>query len=354
MIIAGSSSLVLLMLVLGMLCRGLWANTFKAEGGKWRFELYCFDFAIGVLVAATIFAFTLGSLGFDGFSVMDDLRLAGKRQEAFAFIAGIVFNLGNMLQLGAVSISGLAVAFPIGMGFAIVLNVVWNYILNPGSGSPLLFTGAGVVLVSIILAVLAFREFSLAKLIAAAQQGKTKSTRKKVSLRAAAFSLAGGLMIGSVLPFVQGSQAGENGLGPYSIGLLFAIGVFLSTFVFNLFFMNLPVSGEPIEIHAWFSGKSLRGKLSRHLWGILGGILLYIGVIASLAADRVEGSARVSTGIGYALGQVGIVIAAFSGIVIWKEFEGADAKVKTYLALMLILLLIGIGTVSTASLASSF
>ena len=120
------------MLVLGMLCRGLWANTFKAERGKWRFELYCFDFAIGVLVAATIFAFTLGSLGFDGFSVMDDLRLAGKRQEAVAFIAGVVFNLGNMLELGAVSISGLAVAFPIGMGFALVLNVVWN--AHPESG----------------------------------------------------------------------------------------------------------------------------------------------------------------------------------------------------------------------------
>jgi glucose uptake protein len=254
-----------------------------------------------------------------------------------------------MLQLGAVSISGLAVAFPIGMGFALVLNVVWNSILNPESGSPLLFTGAAVVLVSIVPAVLAFREYSLAKLIAAAQLGKTKSTRKTVSLRAVGFSLAGGLMIGSVLPFIKMSQAGENGLGPYSIGVLFAIGVFFSTFVFNLFFMNLPVSGDPIEIQAWFTGKA-----DRHLWGILGGMLLYAGVIASLAADRVEGSARVSTGIGYALGQGGIVIAAVSGIVIWKEFEGADAKVKTYLALMLILLLIGIGTVSTASLASSF
>lgn len=349
MIIPGSSSVVLLMLVLGMLCRGLWANTFKAEAGKWRFELYCFDFAIGALVAASIFALTLGSLGFDGFSVMDDLRLAGKRQETVALIAGVIFNLGNMLALGAVSISGLAVAFPIGMGFALVMNVVWNAILNPGSGSPLLLTGAGVVLASIVLAALAFREYSLAKLIAAAQQGKTKSTRKKVSLRAVGFSLAAGLMIGSVLPFIQISQAGENGLGPYSIGLLFAIGIVLSTFVFNLFFMNLPVSGEPIEIRPWF-----RGKLNRHMWGILGGMLLYTGVIANLASDRVEGSARMSTGIGYALGQGGIIIAALSGIVIWKEFEGADAKVKTYLALMLILLLIGIGTVSTGSLASSF
>lgn len=349
MIIPGSSSIVLLMLVLGMLCRGFWANTFKAEGGKWRFELYCFDFAIGVLVAATIFAFTVGSLGFDGFSVMDDLRLAGKRQEAVAFIAGVVFNLGNMLLLGAVSISGLAVAFPIGMGFALVLNVIWNSILNPASSSGLPFTGAGVVLVSIVLAVLAFREHSLAKLVAAAQLGKTKSTKKTVSLKAVAFSLAAGLMIGSLLPLIQTSQAGENGLGPYSIGLLFAIGLFLSTFVFNLFFMNLPVSGEPIEIHEWF-----RGKLTRHMWGIVGGMIMYAGALASLAADRVEGSARVSAGVGYALGQGGIVIAAVCGIVIWKEFEGADAKVKTYLALMLILLLIGIGTVSTASLASSF
>ena len=312
MIIPGSSSIVLLMLVLGMICRGLWANTFKAERGKWRFELYCFDFAIGVLVAGTIFAFTLGSLGFDGFSVMDDLRLAGKRQEAAAFIAGVVFNLGNMLELGAVSISGLAVAFPIGMGFALVLNVVWNAILNPESGSPLLFTGAGVVLVSVVLAVLAFREYSLAKLIAAAQQGKTKSTRKQVSLKAVAFSVAAGLMIGSVLPFVQISQAGENGLGPYSIGLLFAIGVFLSTFVFNLFFMTLPVSGEPLEIHSWLRGRSFRDKLKRHMWGILGGMLLYTGALAQSGGGP---GGRFGEGIG------GDRLRAGAG---WHSYRGGE------------------------------
>src|ERR1700685_3654824 len=109
MILPGSYAAVLLLLFFGMLCWGTWANTFKATGDKWRYELYCFDFAFGLVLAAILLALTLGSLGFDGFSFADDLRLAGKRQDFFGFVAGAVFNLGNMLLLGAGSVAGMAV-----------------------------------------------------------------------------------------------------------------------------------------------------------------------------------------------------------------------------------------------------
>src|ERR1700688_3569246 len=121
MVLPGSYAAVLILLTLGMLGWGMWANAFKAGGSKWRFELFYFDFAIGIALAATVLALTAGSLGFDGFSFTDDLRLAGKRQDFFAFCAGLIFNLGNMLLLAAASIAGLTVAFPVAMGCAVIV-----------------------------------------------------------------------------------------------------------------------------------------------------------------------------------------------------------------------------------------
>ena len=164
MILPGSYFGVLTLLILGMLGWGLWANTFKATGNKWRFELFYFDFAVGVVIAAVILALTAGSLGFDGFSFTDDLRLAGKRQDLFGFMAGIIFNLGNMLLLGGVSMAGMAFAFPAGMGFALIVAACWNFALNPGGNALFLFTGVAVVVAAIVFDILAFKTWSSALL----------------------------------------------------------------------------------------------------------------------------------------------------------------------------------------------
>jgi glucose uptake protein len=342
MILPGSHTAVLIMLIVGMLAWGAWANLFKAAGGKWRFELFYFDFAVGLLLASVVLALTAGSLGFDGFSVRDDLQLAGKRQELWGFTAAVVFNLGNMLLLGAVSIAGMAVAFPAGMGCALVVAAFWNFALNPGGSAALLFAGAAVVAGAIVFDILAFRTWSADKAKAAqAESGKIrkrKSTAKSVFL-----SLAGGLLIGSFQPLIQLGREGENGLGPYSIGVMFAIGVIFSTFVFNLFFMNLPVQGKPIEIAEYFNA-----KLSRHGLGIVGGAVWYIGMIASLVGGRVEGSARVAAPVSFALEQSAIVIAALCGVFLWREYAGADTSVKVRLGLMFVLLLAGIGVMTAA------
>jgi glucose uptake protein len=141
------------------------------------------------------------------------------------------------------------------------------------------------------------------------------------------------------------ARAGENGLGPYSIGFIFAVGVFFSTFVFNLFFMNLPVKGEPADVTDYF-----RIRIRRHLTGILGGILWYAGGIAYFIGGRVEGAARVAPSASYALGQGATVVSILCGLLIWKEFAGADFTVKTWLGLMLVLFVLGIGLVSSAAL----
>jgi glucose uptake protein len=347
MILPGSYAAVLILLIAGMVGWGTWANLFKAAGGKWRFELFYFDFAIGVLLAAMLIALTAGSLGFDGFSFADDLRLAGKRQDLFGFVAGVVFNLGNMLLLGAVSITGMAVAFPAGMGCALIVAALWNFALNPGVNPILILTGAAVVAGSIVFDILAFKTWSAARLKAQAQAVTGKTKRRKSTLKGVFISLVGGLLLGSFAPLIEMGRAGENGLGPYSIGFIFAVGVVFSTFVFNLFLMNLPLQGQPIEMAEYF-----RVKLQRHGLGILGGILWYVGLIASLVGGRVEGAARVGAPIGYALAQGGIVIAALCGLFLWRELPDANSSVRIRLGLMFLLLLTGIG-VLTAGVATA-
>lgn len=346
MILPGSYTAALILLVAGMLGSGLWANLFKAAGGKWRFELFYFDFAIGLLVASAIIALTAGSLGFDGFSFSDDLRLAGKRHDLWAFAAGTIFNLGNMLLLSAVSITGMALAFPAGMGCALIVAALWNFALNPGGNTALTLVGVIVLVGAIVFAVLSYRSWSAAVVLRAQAEGATaKPRRRKSSSKAVLLSLAGGVMLGSFALLIQMGSAGENGLGPYSLGFIFAIGVVFSTFVFNLFFMNLPVQGKPVEIRDYF-----RANLPRHALGVLGGAIWYVGLIASLIAARAEGAAHVGPKVGYALEQGGVVIAALCGLFLWREYQGGDGSVRVRVGLMFVLLMAGIG-VMTAGVA---
>ena len=148
MILPQTYGAALFLMLLSMVCWGSWANTYKLAG-RWRFELFYFDYAFGVLLAAVLFAFTAGSLGYDGFSFMDDLMHAGKRQWMFGFIGGVVFNLANMLLVAAISLAGLAVAFPVGIGTALVIGVVWNYAINPQGNAMVLFAGCAVIVVAI-------------------------------------------------------------------------------------------------------------------------------------------------------------------------------------------------------------
>ena len=178
MILPGSYAASLFLLLLSMLCWGSWANTFKLTGTKWRFELFYFDFAIGVFVCSIIAGLTFGSLGWDGFQFMDDLKLAGRRQDVFAFAAGIVFNLANMLLVAAISVAGMAVAFPVGIGLALVIGVIWSFIIRPVGSPVLLAAGCAAIVGAIVVDALAYRFFSLQKLMAAVQQGKRKSTKK--------------------------------------------------------------------------------------------------------------------------------------------------------------------------------
>jgi glucose uptake protein len=324
----------LLLSILSMICWGSWANTFKLTK-KWRFELFYFDYAFGVLAAALIAAFTFGSMG-NELSFSDNLLITGKRQMAMGMAAGGIFNLANMLLVAAISISGLAVAFPVGIGLALVIGVIWNYILRPAGSPALLFGGAAVVIVAIVVDALAYRNHAVSSAKGVA----------KFSVKGLVLSLVSGVLMGSFYPLVEMSRAGEIGLGPYTAAVMFAIGVVITTFVFNLYFMNLPVEGEPVAFGDYF-----RGGIKNHLLGLVGGIVWCSGAIANFTASSAPPEVNVSPAMSYALGQGATMISALWGLLVWKEFAGANSYVKMLLTVMIVLFLLGLGMVSVAPLS---
>jgi glucose uptake protein len=340
----------LILIVLSMICWGSWANTFKLAG-KWRFELFYYDYSLGVLLAAIIAAYTFGSMG-DDLSFSDNLIVAGKRNMAWAVAGGVVFNLANMLLVAAISVAGLAVAFPIGIGLALVVGVVWNYFLNP-QGNPILLT-VGVVLVvgAIVVDALAYASHAGAKTPASAPAGKGKlKTPPKAGgagLKGISLSLISGALMGSFYPLVEmGKGAGVDtaGLGPYAVAFMFALGVFFSTFIFNLYFLNLPVQGEPLSMFTYF-----QGTLKQHALGIAGGLLWCTGAIANFTAASAPKSVEVGPAVSYAIGQGATMVSALWGLLVWKEFAGANPRVRLMLGAMLLLFIGGLVLVSIAPL----
>ena len=341
MIVPATYNSALLLIILSMICWGSWANTFKLAG-KWRFELFYYDYSLGVLLAAIVAAFTFGSMGSD-LSFSDNMLIALRRNMAYAAVAGVVFNLANMLLVAAISVAGMSVAFPIGIGLALVVGVIWNYILNPQGNVILLAIGVALVAAAIIVDALAYRAHSAT--------GSTSKKKTAVGPKGILLSLVSGLLMGSFYPLVEMAKGGgpdNAGLGPYAVAFLFAIGVFISTFIFNLYFLNLPVQGTALSMFDYF-----KGSLNQHALGVLGGVIWCTGAIANFVAASAPKTVQVGPAISYAVGQGATMVSALWGLLVWKEFAGATGKVRVLLMLMLVLFLAGLIIVSIAPLYSS-
>lgn len=353
----------LLLAILTMICWGSWANTLKMTG-KWRFELFYFDYAFGVLLASVIAGFTIGMVevfvpdsSTMHFTFVDNLSVSPKRAMVYALAGGAVFNLANMLLVAAISVAGMSIAFPVGIGLALIEGVILNYILKPAGNPFLLFGGAFVVLLAIIAASVAYRAHAAVKRaaeasvtapneLAAKNIRATRGARRGPSpWKGVILSLTAGLLMGLFYPLLQMSTMGDLGLGPYAAGFLFSVGVFITTPPYNLFFMNLPVEGEPVRFTEYF-----RGGFKLHLWGWIGGIIWAIGLISNLAAASAPSSVNLGPAISYALGQGATLISTLWGLLVWKEFAGAEAPVKSRIAVMLVLFTAGLAMLSIAPL----
>ena len=333
MFIVDNYTLAIVFCFITMLCWGSWGNTQKLAGKTWRYELYYWDYVIGVLLLSIIFAFTLGSIGESGRDFLTDIRQAGNANIWSAFIGGIVFNAANILLSTAIAIAGMSVAFPVGIGLALVLGVIINYI-GSQKGDPLfLFLGVGLVTVAIILNALAYK--------------KSSAGKQKVSTKGILVSILAGVLMSFFYRFIARSMDLDNFVNPapgkmtpYTAVVIFSLGVFISNFLFNTVLMRKPISGEPTGYKAYF-----KGKLPIHLVGILGGIIWGIGNSLNLIAAGKAGAA-----VSYGLGQGATLVAALWGVFIWKEFKSAPKGTNLMLTIMFLLFVSGIISIIYAGL----
>jgi len=331
MFIVNNYSLAVFFCVITMLCWGSWGNTQKLAGKTWRYELFYWDYVIGILLFSLLSAFTLGSFGTEGRSFISDLCQAEWGNIGSAFLGGIIFNAANILLSAAISIAGMSVAFPVGVGLALVLGVLINY-MGAAKGDPaLLFCGVGLVTVAIILNAFAYK--------------KLTAITKKVSSKGIVIALIAGLLMSFFYRFVAASMDLDNFVSPaagkmtpYTAMFIFACGILVSNFVFNTIVMKKPFEGEPVKYSSYF-----KGGFNIHWVGILGGLIWGLGNAFNLIAAGKAGAA-----ISYGLGQGATLVSAFWGVVIWKEFKDAPEGTNKYLYAMFALFFFGIGLIIAA------
>lgn len=324
MFIVNSYALAIIFCFITMLCWGSWGNTQKLAGKSWRFELFYWDYVLGILIFSLLLGFTLGSIGEDGRSFIEDIGQAKPGNIFNAILGGIIFNASNILLVAAMAIAGMAVAFPVGVGIALALGVIINYVFTPKGDPVILFTGLALIVAAIIIDAVAYKKHS--------------TSMQRVSQKGILLSVAAGVLMSLFYRFVASSmvtdfatpEAGK--LTPYSALLFFALGVVISNLLFNYIMMKKPIEGNPLTFSDY-----KKGTLKVHLTGILGGLIWNLGMAMSILASDKAGFA-----ISYGLGQGATLVAALWGVFIWKEFKGANKTVNTLILLMFLAYLAGL------------
>ncbi len=324
MVLIQNYALAVFLCAVAMVCWGSWQNTQNLIGKAWRFELYYWDFSIGIFLFALLMAFTFGSMGSQGRSFIADLRQADAGNLLSAAIGGVIWNLGTLLLVAAISVAGMSVAFPIGGGIGWTLGILINYIGKPEGNPVILFSGTAFIVVAILLSMQSYR--------------KLASHQKKPTLKGILLSLLAGLCIAFFYRFVASSLATDfspadtGKISSYTAVVFFSLGALICTAVLNPLFMARPVQGEPVKMDGW-----LKGGSRAHLLGMLGGVIWCLGNSVSFMA---VGSA--SPAISYGLSNSAPVVAALWGIFVWKEFKDAPRGTYFLLSLMFGCYLIGL------------
>lgn len=327
MFVPHALGIALLMMITSAICWGSWANTYKGIK-NYRFELFYWDYAIGIFLISLLLAFTMGSTSNDAASFLNNIRAADRANFYYALAGGAVFNLANLLLVAGIDMAGLAIAFPVSIGIALVVGVVSSYILQPKGNAGMLAAGVVCAVIAVILDGKAY--------------GSLKKVAGSVSRKSIVVCIISGILMGLWAPFVTHAMTQGNTLGPYSIGVLLTLGALLSCFIWNIYFMKNPLVGEPVNFSGFF-----RGPASGHVLGVLGGVIWGTGTVFNLAAANFTGVA-----ISYAIGQSAPMVAALWGVLAWREFQGANRQAKTFLALMFLFYVLAILLVAKANTAS--
>jgi glucose uptake protein len=327
MFVPHSFTLALLMMITSAVCWGSWANTYKGVR-NYRFELFYWDYALGIFLISVILALTMGTTSGDPASFLNNVRTADLSNVVSTLLGGAIFNLANLLLVAGIDMAGLAVAFPVSIGIALVVGVVSSYILQPTGNAGMLAAGVVCAVIAVVLDGKAY--------------GNLSKTNRSISKKSIVICIISGVLMGLWAPFVTRSMTQGNTLGPYSVAVFLTLGALLSCFVWNVYFMNKPLVGEPVHFGDFF-----RGPAMGHFLGLLGGCIWGLGMVFNLVAAKFSGVA-----ISYAIGQSAPMVAALWGVLAWKEFQGANSRAKTYLGLMFLFYLLAILLVAHANTAS--
>jgi glucose uptake protein len=321
----------LLLMILTMLCWGSWANTLKLCPG-YRFQLFYWDYALGLAAGAVFWGLTAGSHGSAGTPFLPDIVEARAGAILFAALGGIIFNIANLLLVAAIDVAGLAVAFPVGIGLALIVGAVSSYLVRPAANPLLLFGGVALVTVAIILDAGAYRR----------REAKARAT----TTRGIVLSLVAGVLMGTFYPLVAAALRGAPGVpavGPYAVSFFFAIGVLLSTIPANLLLMAKPLDGKPPVKGSGY----MAAPVSWHLAGLLGGAIWSTGAVFNFVAS---GANLVGPAVSYSIGQGATMVSACWGVFVWHEFAGAPASAKRLLLFMFLFFALGLIAVALAPL----
>jgi len=319
-----SLSIALLMMITSAVCWGSWANTYKGVK-NYRFELFYWDYAIGIFVISLLLGHTMGSSGHNAFSLINNIHSADVSNVVYALVGGALFNLANLLLVAAIAMAGLALAFPVSIGIALVVGVVLSYVQQPKGNAAFLALGVACAFIAVVLDGKAY--------------GSLASAGRSVSKKSLVTSVVSGVLMGLWAPFMTHAMTRGNPLGPYSAAVFLTLGALLSCFIWNIYFMKHPLVGEPVSFGAFFHGPA-----SGHFLGLLGGCIWGVGTVFNLVAASFTGVA-----ISYAIGQSAPMVAALWGILVWKEFEGSGSRAKLYLFLMFVFYALAILLVARAN-----
>jgi glucose uptake protein len=310
------------MMIATAFCWGSWANTYKGVKG-YRFELFYWDYAVGIFLAALLYAFTMGSSGHNSSSFTFNVHVADASNIAWAMGAGAIFNLANLLLVAGIEMAGLATAFPISIGIALVVGVFLSYAQQPQGNVAMLAAAVFCAILAVVLDGKAYGQLG---------------TEREASRKSIGVCVISGILMGLWAPFSTRALTAGTPLTPYGVVVFLTLGALLSCFIWNFLFMANPLVGEPVSFRGFFDA-----PVSGHLLGLLGGFIWTTGTVFSLVAANYTGVAT-----SYAIGQSAPMVAALWGVFAWHEFRGANAKAKRFLALMFVFYVLAIGLVAWA------
>lgn len=333
MFIVDSYLVAVIFCLITMICWGSWGNTQKLVSKNWRYELFYWDYVIGMVLFTIVLGFTMGSFGDSGRSFVEDICQVSHESLGWVILGGVIFNASNILLSASVSLAGMSVAFPLGVGIALVLGVIVNYLGLPSGNPFLLFIGVALVVIAIICNGVASGKMQ--------KSGESKKNNQKGII----IAVVAGVLMSLFYRFVVKGMDVENFvtpasgmMTPYTAIFVFSIGVLLSNFVFNTLVMKYPFVGEKVKYSEYF-----KGNLSTHLYGMLGGAIWALGSAFSYIASGQAGPA-----VSYALGQGAPMIAAIWGVFIWKEFKGSNSTVNRLLTFMFVFFIVGLALIVMA------